>query len=173
MGNTYYVYTRTNEGFIWKPVEGKPFKNDYGLELFLYHSDERVYSLSAKKDTWWYIDERSTGLAVSKGVTKKEVIEKFNDLEPDVIARVHSIILETNKKNGYPPDYVPIPGYDIVDGYGDKAMWLHHEQYENSAHMWCMDEEHIAAHPVMVIQQRTEDGLNMICAAYEKGKKVW
>ena len=153
----FYIRSRTDQGYIWKPMKGDVVKNDFGLSLFVYHSKEPIAKNG--KATWWYIVEESTGLSVTKGATKKEAVENALAMKPTTVAYIRKAIMQYTKKNGYPPHYIPMPGYDIMDGWDDNASWLHREETVEAAEAWCR--EHFDTHPTMVIVQLTEDGNRM------------
>ena len=153
----FYILSRDEHGFTWKPMKGDVVKNDFGLSMFVYHSKELIAKNG--KSTWWYVVEESTGLSVTKGGTKKEAVENALAMKPTTVAYIRNAITRQTKKNGYPPNYVPMSGYDIMDGWDDNASWLHREDTVEAAEEWCR--EHLDTHPTMIIVQQTEDGNRM------------
>lgn len=163
----FYIRSRTEDGFIWKPMMGNVVKNELGMQLYIYHSEELVRKTG--KTTWWYVVEASTGMSLTKGETKKEALDNVAKINEKTLGYIKAQIVKFVKQNGYPPNYVPLPGYDIMRGWDD-APWLHHTETLEEARAWC--EEHRDKYPVMVIFQQTEDGEMLYYDDYQSGGNV-
>lgn len=165
MKKDFYIRSRDpKEGFIWKKQSGEVLQNEFGLRLCVYHSNEPCDE-SKEKPMWWFVVEESTGLSMARGRTKKNAVSTAFSLSAQTIGNVKSAILKHVQKNGYPPDYIPIPGYDIMDGFENPAFYHHAETIED-ARQWC--EEHIGTYPIMVIYQQTEDGQLLFVDVYRR-----
>lgn len=67
----FYILTRssTNELYFIRK-DGYRVQNDYGLDLFVYKSNE---TFEANK-FWWYVVEGRTGMSLANGTTKSEAV---------------------------------------------------------------------------------------------------
>ena len=155
----FYIRSRTDQGDIWKPMKGDVVKNELGMQLYIYHNEELVRKTG--KTTWWYVVEASTGMSLTKGETKKEALDNLTKLNETTLNYVRQGIRKYVKQNGYPPNFVPLAGYDILDGVTDDAPFLHHTETIEEARDWC--EGHRDTHPMMAIFQREESGGMMYC----------
>lgn len=87
----YYTLRKNKDGIYWLEQEGYRLKNEYHLDLFI--GKEKTIT----NKIMWTITEGKTGLKITSGRTRKEVIENLNNL--------------LNKNNNLDKLYTQIPQF--------------------------------------------------------------
>lgn len=71
MEKDFYAYVRIENGFDWLKHSGTVVDNEFGFDLYAYHSKESY----DKEKYWWYVVEGKTGTAFGRGHTRAEAIK--------------------------------------------------------------------------------------------------
>lgn len=100
----FYCYRRDNGIMGFYPQSGSRVKNEFGLTLYVYHSNESY----DKDKTWWYVVEERTGMSFGRGHTRTEAIRNaLTAIETQGIKLVNESIELAVEKNGLPPQLRP------------------------------------------------------------------
>ena len=100
----FFSYANDNGYMGFYPRYGTRVKNDYGLTLYVYKSNE-TYEANAY---WWYVVEERTGLSLGRGHTRKEAIAKcLTAIETRGIDTIRKDIDLAVEKHGPPPNLQP------------------------------------------------------------------
>ena len=100
----FYSYAIDDGTAGFYPRNGSRVKNDFGLTLYVYHSNE-TYD---KDKAWWYVVEERTGLSFGRGKTRSEAIKNaLTSIKMRGIETVKQSIELAVEKHGLPPNLQP------------------------------------------------------------------
>ena len=100
----FYAMAMDDGTMGFYPRQGTRVKNNFGLTLYVYKSNEAY----ERDSYWWYVVEERTGLSFGRGHTRKEAIEKaITAIETRGIDTVKEEIENAVKKHGLPPHLMP------------------------------------------------------------------
>ena len=100
----FYAFANDNGTMGFYPRQGTRVKNNFGLTLYVYKSNEAY----ERDSYWWYVVEERTGLSFGRGHTRKEAITKaLTAIETRGIDTIREGIDLAVEKYGTSPLYRP------------------------------------------------------------------
>lgn len=161
----FYTYNRRADRHVgFEKQTGETVKNKLGLTLFI-HKNPVPESGKKNKDLKpWSVTERSTGMALVTGRTKKEALEKLETVVPPMMTKIRKQIAEFHKNTGYPPGYTvddEVGSFDVVAGstYEEGTFLASFEDYGDAINF---AEEALSAHPVVSVYDIMSDDIRYL-----------
>lgn len=112
----FYAMAMDDGTMGFYPRQGTRVKNNFGLTLYVYKSNEAY----ERDSYWWYVVEERTGLSFGRGHTRKEAIENaLTAIDTRGIDTIRKMIDNSVEKYGLAPHLRPT--YLRGDQYDDDS----------------------------------------------------